>query len=101
MAFSLAPLAARHGAAIIWKQILYLKQPKNVTLRSGVVAGSGSVIVYMSAVKSPPQRIVTSPVHGMVQLVEAPNLVIVAISPLVGSSQLHRAQHSTAQHRTA
>jgi hypothetical protein len=77
----------------------YLKQPKYVTLRSGTVAGSGSVIVYMSAVKSPPQRAVTSPVQGMVQLLEAPNLVIVARSPSVGSSQLADTRDSNAQQR--
>jgi len=47
---------------------------------TGMPAGSGSVMVYMSALKSPPQRAEASPLHGMVQLLEAPNLVKVAKS---------------------
>lgn len=57
-------------------------------LRSGMDAGSWSVTVYMSAVKSPPQRCVGLPRHGMVQLLDAPKRVMLARSPLPVSSQL-------------
>lgn len=57
-----------------------------VEFATGMLAGRGSVMVYMSAVKSPPHRAEASPLHGMVQLLEAPNLVKVAKSLFQGSA---------------